>query len=458
MAEKLWGGRFSLPTHKLAEEFNASINFDRKLYRFDIKGSIAHVEMLAKQRIIAEAEAKQIKDGLEKIEVEIEKGDFEFRDEDEDIHMAIEKKLHEMIGPVAGKLHTARSRNDQVATDFRMYLREKVDEISECLRELMQVIVDKSREEIEVVMPGYTHLQTAQPVLFSHYAMAYFQMFKRDFLRFKDFRDRMNECPLGAGALAGTTFDIDRDYTAEKLGFDKPTSNSLDSVSDRDFALEFLSAASICGMHLSRISEEMIIFSSAEFAFLDLSDDFCTGSSIMPQKKNPDMPELIRGKTGRLYGNMISLFTTLKGLPLAYNKDMQEDKEPVFDSMETLISSLKIFTEMFAKMKLNEKKMKKAAGGGFSTATDLADYLVRKGLPFREAHNIVGRTVAYALSKNKGLEDLKLEEFRQFSSDIEEDIFEYVVVAKSVDSRKAKGGTAKSSVLQQIKEAEEFLT
>ncbi|MEC9493218.1 argininosuccinate lyase [Flexistipes sp.] len=458
MAEKLWGGRFSLSTHKLAEEFNASINFDRKLYRFDIKGSIAHVEMLAKQRIIAEDEARQIKDGLEKIEAEIEEGNFEFRDADEDIHMAIEKRLHELIGPVAGKLHTARSRNDQVATDFRMYLRERVDEISECLRELMQVIVDKSREKIDVVMPGYTHLQTAQPVLFSHYAMAYFQMFKRDFLRFKDLRERMNECPLGAGALAGTTFDIDRDYTAEKLGFDKPTSNSLDSVSDRDFALEFLSAASICGMHLSRISEEMIIFSSAEFAFLDLPDDFCTGSSIMPQKKNPDMPELIRGKTGRLYGNMISLFTTLKGLPLAYNKDMQEDKEPVFDSVETLISSLRIFTEMFAKMKLNEKKMEKAAGGGFSTATDLADYLVRKGMPFREAHNAVGKTVAYALSKNKGLEDLEMEEFRQFSRVIEGDIFEYVVVAKSVDSRKAKGGTAKISVLQQIKEAEEFLT
>lgn len=457
MAEKLWGGRFSLPTHKLAEEFNASIYFDKKLYKFDIKGSIAHVEMLARQKIIADTEAQQIKEGLEKIEAEIENGDFEFRAEDEDIHMAVEKRLHELIGSVAGKLHTARSRNDQVATDFRMYLRDKVDEISECLKELMQTIVDKSRKNIDVVMPGYTHLQTAQPVLFSHYAMAYFQMFKRDFLRFKDLRERMNECPLGAGALAGTTFDIDRDYTAKALGFDKPTSNSLDSVSDRDFALEFLSAASICGMHLSRISEEMIIFSSAEFAFLDLSDDFCTGSSIMPQKKNPDMPELIRGKTGRLYGNMISLFTTLKGLPLAYNKDMQEDKEPVFDSVETLISSLRIFTEMFAKMKLNEKKMEKAAGGGFSTATDLADYMVRKGMPFRKAHNVVGKTVAYALSKNKDLEDLNLEEFRQFSGDIEEDIFEYVVVKKSVDSRKAKGGTAESSVLQQIEEAWEFL-
>lgn len=457
MSEKLWGGRFNRSTHQMAEEFNASIHFDRRLYKYDIKGSLIHVSMLAKQGIIAPEEAETIKSALIQVEKEIENGEFVYRIEDEDIHMAIEKRLHEIAGPVAGKLHTARSRNDQVATDFRMFLRDKIDEIMGSLKKLMNVIVNKSEEELEVIMPGYTHLQIAQPVLFSHYAMAYFQMFKRDYLRFNDCKQRMNECPLGSGALAGTTFNIDRAYTAEKLGFDLPTANSMDSVADRDFALEFLSAASICGMHLSRISEEIIIFSSAEFNFLELPDDFCTGSSIMPQKKNPDMAELIRGKTGRLYGNMISLFTTMKGLPLAYNKDMQEDKEPVFDSVDTLVYSLEIFAEMFANLKLNSENMKGSAGAGFSTATDLADYLVRKGIPFRQAHNIVGKTVAYALSKNKMLEDLALNELKQFSEAIDEDVFEYITVEKSVDSRNTEGGTATDSVKKQITSAREFL-
>ncbi len=446
-----------MPTHKMAEEFNASIHFDKRLYKYDIKGSLAHVSMLAKQEIISREEAEIIKTALLEVEKEIENGEFTYRTEDEDIHMAIEKRLHEIAGPVAGKLHTARSRNDQVATDFRMFLRDKMAEIMESLKKLMKAIVDKSEKEIDVLMPGYTHLQTAQPVLFPHYAMAYFQMFKRDYLRFMDCKRRINECPLGSGALAGTTFDIDREYTSEKLGFDRPTENSMDSVSDRDFALEFLSAASICGMHLSRISEEIIIFSSAEFGFIDLSDDFCTGSSIMPQKKNPDMAELIRGKTGRLYGNMISLFTTMKGLPMAYNKDMQEDKKPVFDSADTLVYSLEIFAEMFSKMKLNPAKMKKSAAAGFSTATDLADYLVRKGMPFRQAHNVVGKTVAYALSKNKELEDLTLDELKQFSDEVDEDIFAYIMVEKSVDSRNTEGGTAKDSVKRQIKSAREFI-
>jgi argininosuccinate lyase len=458
MSEKPWAGRFSLPTDKFVEEFNASIHFDKRFAEFDIKGSMAHVKMLSKQKIITDRESEEILKGLEIVLTEIKEGKFIFKTEDEDIHMAVEKRLKEIVGPVAGKLHTARSRNDQVAVDFRMYLRSEIGEIKNYLKLLMKVILEKARQEIDVIMPGYTHLQTAQPILFSHYLMAYFEMFKRDYQRFTDLLKRLEFCPLGAGALAGTTFDIDRDYTANELGFFAPTLNSLDSVSDRDFALEFLSSASICQMHLSRISEEFIIFSTSEFAFIELSDDYCTGSSIMPQKKNPDIPELIRGKTGRVYGNMVSLFTTMKGLPLAYNKDMQEDKEPVFDTADTLKASLKIFAPMIEKMTLKKDKMYKSAKLGFSTATDLADYLVRKGLPFRDAHHVVGKAVAFCLDKKIDLSDLKIEELKGFCDLIDDDIYNFITVEASVNSRKAIGGTAKVSVEYQIEQGEKFLS
>jgi argininosuccinate lyase len=457
MSEKPWAGRFKLPADKFAEEFNASIHFDKRLWRHDIKGSIAHCGMLAACGIISSEEADAIKAGLEQVMAEIESGDFEFRTEDEDIHMAVEKRMTDIAGPVGGKLHTARSRNDQVAVDIRMYLREELEVMRGYLAELIKTLVDKAEANIGVVMPGYTHLQTAQPIMFSHWLMAYVQMFRRDYGRLCDCGGRMNFSPLGAGALAGTTFAIDRNMTAEELGFDGPTENSLDSVSDRDFALEFLSAAAICQMHLSRFSEEIIIYSTSEFAFVILSDDFCTGSSIMPQKKNPDMPELIRGKTGRVYGNLLSLLTTMKGLPLAYNKDMQEDKEPVFDSADTLKASLKIFIPMIEKMSINVDKMRASAALGFSTATDLADYLVRKGVPFRQAHHIVGSSVAAALEKGVDISELTLEELKTFSNKIDNDVYSFITLDASVNSRKATGGTAAESVEAQIKSARKFL-
>lgn len=458
MSDKLWSGRFSLPTDKFVEEFNASIHFDKRFAEVDIKGSLAHVKMLADCKIIPKKDADKITEGLKTVLSEIQNDKFEYKTEDEDIHMAVEKRLTQIIGNVAGKLHTARSRNDQVALDFRLYLKNEIKSISEYQKILMQTLVNKAKENINVIMPGYTHLQSAQPILFAHYLMTYFQMLKRDFLRFKDTLERFDYCPLGAGALAGTTFPVNRFQTAKDLGFRFPTENSLDSVSDRDFALEVLSNASICQMHLSRFSEELIIFSSSEFKFIELSDDYCTGSSIMPQKKNPDIPELIRGKTGRVYGNMISLFVTMKALPLAYNKDMQEDKEPVFDTVDTLKASLKIFSPMIEKMKINEEKTKFSASLGFTTATDLADYLVRKGLPFREAHNAVGKTVAYAIEKDVDISQLSLEELQQFSSLIEKDVYDYITVESCVNNRKSYGGTSPDSVSVQIESAEAFLS
>jgi argininosuccinate lyase len=458
MSDKLWSGRFNLPTDKFVEEYNASIHFDKRFAEVDIKGSTAHVKMLAKQNIIPKEDSEKIIEGLEKVKQEIHSGSFEYKTEDEDIHMAIEKRLTQLIGDVAGKLHTARSRNDQVAVDFRMYLKNEIEQIKSYILILLESIKMQAENNIDVIMPGYTHLQTAQPILFSHYLMSYFSMFKRDFTRFQDCYERMDYSPLGAGALAGTTFDIDRFYTANKLGFNAPTENSLDSVSDRDFALEFLSIASICQMHLSRFSEELIIYSTADFNFIELSDDYCTGSSIMPQKKNPDIPELIRGKTGRVYGNMISLFTTMKSLPLAYNKDMQEDKEPVFDTIDTLKASLKIFAPMIEKMSLNKEKMRYSAALGFSTATDLADYLVRKGMPFRNAHHVVGKTVAYAIEKSVDISELSINELKKFSDLIEEDIYDFITLEKSVNSRKAYGGTAAVSVKKQLEIAEAFLS
>ncbi|PLX70750.1 MAG: argininosuccinate lyase [Denitrovibrio sp.] len=457
MSEKMWSGRFTLPTDKFVEEFNASVHFDNRFYKYDIKGSIAHAKMLAKQKIISDKDRDDIISGLEQVLTEIESGRFQWKTEDEDIHMAIEKRLTEIVGDAGKRLHTARSRNDQVAVDFRMYMKSEIIEIQALLAELLKAITEKADMDKETMMPGFTHLQTAQPILFAHWLMAYFQMLKRDFTRFEDCLHRMDYCPLGAGALAGTTFDIDRHFTAKELGFKAPTENSLDSVSDRDFAIEFLSAASICQMHMSRFSEELIIYSTSEFDFIELSDDFCTGSSIMPQKKNPDMPELIRGKTGRVYGSLISMLTTMKGLPLAYNKDMQEDKEPVFDALDTLKASLKIFAPMVGKMKLKPAKMEKSAGAGYSTATDLADYLVRKGLPFRQCHHIVGSAVAYAIEKGADLSELSLDEFSKFTDVITEDIYQFITVRASVNSRSAYGGTAKSSVVEQLNSAKKFL-
>ena len=450
MSEKLWAGRFTQPTDAFVEEFTASINFDQRMYRYDILGSVTHARMLARQGIISGNEAETIVQGLEGILAEIEAGDFEFTVAREDIHMNIEARLIEKIGAVGGKLHTARSRNDQVALDVRLYLRDEIDAIAQALGTLQAVLLDQAEKNLDVIMPGYTHLQTAQPVLFAHHLLAYFEMLARDTGRLHDLRSRLNHLPLGAGALAGTTFAIDREWVAEQLGFAGVTRNSLDTVSDRDFALEFCSFASILMMHLSRLSEELILWSSADFAFIELSDAFCTGSSIMPQKKNPDVPELVRGKTGRTYGNLISLLTLMKSLPLAYNKDMQEDKEPLFDTIDTVRGSLKVFAGMIAEMRVNPEQMRIAAGRGFSTATDIADYLVRKGLPFRNAHEVVGKTVRFCVENKKSIPELTLEEFRQFSADIDGDIFNHVTLEASVNARKATGGTAREAVEKEI--------
>jgi len=451
--DKLWGGRFNQPTNKFVEEFTASIDFDQRMYRYDIQGSIAHCRMLAKQAIISSAEADQIVAGLEGILADIEAGNFSFSVALEDIHMNIEARLIERIGAVGGKLHTARSRNDQVAVDVRLYLRDELKAILDYLDALQTALLAQADANLDTIMPGYTHLQTAQPVLFAHHMLAYYEMFKRDAGRMRDVHKRLNFLPLGAGALAGTTFPIDREFVAQQLGFDGVTRNSLDSVSDRDFAIEFCAAASIVMMHLSRLAEELVLWSSADFAFIDLSDAFCTGSSIMPQKKNPDVPELVRGKTGRVYGNLICLLTLMKALPLAYNKDMQEDKEPLFDSIDTVKGSLKIFADMIAQMSVRAANMRVAAARGFSTATDVADYCVRKGLPFRQAHEVVGKTVRYCIENNKDIPELTLDEFRAFSELIEADIYQYVTLEASVNARKATGGTAREAVVREITRA-----
>ena len=453
MSKKPWAGRFTQPTDEFVEAFTASIDFDQRLYRYDIQGSIAHARMLAKQEIITDEEAKTIKAGLESILVDIEAGNFEFSVSLEDIHMNIEAQLIERIGPVGGKLHTARSRNDQVALDIRLYLRDELKAIQGYLDKLQESLLAQAESNLSVIMPGYTHLQTAQPVLFSHHMLAYYEMLRRDAGRLQDLFKRLNLLPLGAGALAGTTFPIDREFVAEQLGFDGVTRNSLDSVSDRDFALEFCGASAILMMHLSRLSEELIIWSSADFDFISLSDSFCTGSSIMPQKKNPDVPELVRGKTGRVYGNMVSLLTVMKALPLAYNKDMQEDKEPLFDTLDTVKGSLKVFADMIAQLTVKADNMRKAAARGFSTATDVADYVVRKGIPFRDAHEIVGKTVRYCIEHDKDIPELSLDEFRSFSEHIEADIYDYVTLDASVNARRATGGTAREAVQREITRA-----
>jgi argininosuccinate lyase len=449
---QMWGGRFASGPAAIMEAINASIGYDRKLYAQDIRGSIAHSEMLAKTGIISAEDQKKIADGLAAIRSEIEAGKFEFSTRLEDIHMNIEARLAELIGPAAGRLHTARSRNDQVAVDFRLWVKDEFHRVAEALKGLIAAFVARAEEHAATVMPGFTHLQTAQPVTFGHHCLAYAEMFARDLSRVRDAIERMDESPLGAAALAGTGFPIDRHMTAKALGFREPTRNSLDSVSDRDYALEFLSVASIAGTHLSRLAEEIVIWSTPQFGFVRLSDSFSTGSSIMPQKKNPDAAELVRAKTGRLNGHLIGLLTVMKGLPLTYSKDMQEDKEAVFDAAETLDLMLAAMTGMVRDLTVNEVAMKRAAGSGYSTATDLADWLVRDlGIPFREAHHVTGRAVALAEEKKCGLEKLTLEDLKSIHEGITADIFSVLSVQNSVKSRQSFGGTAPAEVRRQVR-------
>lgn len=454
MKKKPWSGRFEKETDRLVEEFTASISFDKRLYKYDIEGSIAHCMMLAKCKIIKKGEASKIIKGLRDIKKEIDGGRFKFDIALEDIHMNIERRLIDKIGNIGGKLHTARSRNDQVALDIRLYLRDEIGEIVSLIRGLKKSIVKKANGNIDVIMPGYTHLQMAQPVLFSHHLLAYYDMFDRDEDRFLDMLKRVNVMPLGSAAMAGTNYPIDRRYVAKLLQFPAVTTNSMDAVGDRDFSIEFLSASAILMMHLSRFSEELIIWSTSEFGFIELDDSFCTGSSIMPQKKNPDVPELVRGKTGRVYGNLISLLTTMKSLPLAYNKDMQEDKEPVFDTIDTVKASLLIYSKMIGTIKLNRDRLGEAVFQGFMTATDMADYLVMKGLPFRDAHEVVGKVVSFCIKNNKLLSDLTFYELQKFSKSFKKDIFSFIKVEKSVDRKDVIGGTSKRQVLRRIIEIE----
>lgn len=447
---KLWGGRFEKTTDALVEDFHSSISFDQRLYKQDIQGSIAHARMLGQVGVISATEANQIIEGLQDILKDIQSGKVEFEVGAEDIHMNIEKLLTERIGVVGKKVHTGRSRNDQVALDLRLFLRAEIDKTKDLMAKLINTLLDLAEEHRETWMPGYTHLQKAQPITFSHHLLAYVQMFLRDMGRLNDTRKRLNYSPLGSGAMAGTTFHLDREAVAQELGFDGVTLNSLDGVSDRDFAIEFLSSASIGMMHLSRLCEELVFWSSGEFQFVSMDDGYSTGSSIMPQKKNPDVAELVRGKTGRVFGDLIALLTMMKGLPLAYNKDMQEDKEQVFDAIDTIQKSLLVVEPMMRTMKVNRDVMAKGAKGGFTNATDLADYLAKKNVPFREAHEIVGRLVLYCTKKGCGLEDLKLEEFQEFSEVFSEDLFERIGIEYCVRERKLTGGPAPETVSRAI--------
>ncbi len=447
---KMWAGRTDGKINQIADDFNSSIHFDCRMYRQDIEGSMAHAAMLAKQNIISAEDGKILISGLSEILADIESGKLSFDLTCEDIHMFIEQELTARLGDVGKKLHTARSRNDQVALDIRMYLRNEICEIEENTKKLVSIICDKAEEYVEYILPGYTHLQRAQPISFGHHLMAYAMMFLRDLDRLFDCKKRMNFSPIGACALAGTTYETDRRFEAEKLSFDGICQNSLDAVSDRDFCLELMSDLSVLMMHLSRFSEEIILWSSWEFKFIDLSDDFTTGSSIMPQKKNPDIAELVRGKTGRVYGDLMALLTTLKGLPLAYNKDMQEDKESIFDACDTVKMCLEVFSGMLCGMKANRDKMLKAAQGGFINATDLADYLVKKGLPFRTAYKISGQIVAYCIENDKVLETLSLEDYRRFSDLIDADVMEQIDLVTCVEKRISEGGTSFASVRGQI--------
>ncbi|MEE4355235.1 MAG: argininosuccinate lyase [Desulfococcaceae bacterium] len=458
MSEKPWDGRFSENTDKLVERFTASVAYDRRLYLYDIQGSIAHCTMLAKAGVIAEEERDALIKGLEQIREEIETGNFVYDDSLEDIHMHIEARLSEVIGKTARKLHTARSRNDQVALDIRMFLREETRQIISSLRKLRKTLTDMAGQHLDTVLPGYTHMQRAQPVLLAHHFMAYYEMFQRDTERFRDCLKRIEVMPLGSAALAGTTYPIDRHYTAKLLGFSKVSANSMDSVADRDFSIEFLSAAAVCMMHLSRMSEELILWSSSEFAFIEISDAFTTGSSIMPQKKNPDVCELVRGKTGRVYGDLMALLTLMKSLPMSYNRDMQEDKEPLFDAVDTLKNCLAVFIRMLPNIRVKADGMAKATESGFLNATDMADYLAgKKGIPFRQAHSITGKAVAYALSRQKELHELSLPELKEFSDFIDEELFDYLSTEQMIFRRQSFGGTAKENVKSAIAQARKCL-
>ena len=457
--KKLWGGRFKESTNELVEEFTESVSYDKRLAPFDIAGSIAHVKMLEKQGILKPEEAQKIIEGLNRVLEEVESGQFEWKRELEDVHMNVEKRLTEIVGPVGGKLHTGRSRNDQVATDVRLYVRKEIEEILELLKNLRRAFWKQAKENLDVVMPGYTHLQIAQPVLYSHHMLAYYWMFKRDEERFRDTLKRVNVSPLGSAALAGTSYPLDREFTAKLLGFDGVTRNSMDAVSDRDFIAETIFNCAMVMMHLSRLSEELVLWSTEEFGFIELPDAFCTGSSIMPQKKNPDVSELTRGKTGRVYGDLIAILTILKGLPLTYNRDLQEDKEPLFDAIDTVKLSIKVNVLIVEGMKPKKERMREQAKKGFSLATDVADYLAKRGVPFREAHRIVGEIVSYCLDKGKDLEDLTLDEFRKFSDKFDEDVLELMSVEGSINSRNITGGTAKEQVekeIEKIREEEGF--
>jgi argininosuccinate lyase len=451
--DKLWGGRFSEPTDAFVEAFTASVGFDQRLYRHDIQGSKAHARMLARVGVLSDEECQKIHDGLDAILADIERGDFAWSVELEDVHMNVEARLIERIGDVGKKLHTGRSRNDQVATDIRLYLREAIDALMGEIRRLQTGLVDLAEREADTIMPGFTHLQTAQPVTFGHHMMAWYEMLERDHGRMVDCRKRVNVLPLGAAALAGTPYPLDRHYTAELLGFDAITDNSLDAVSDRDFAIEFCAAGALVMTHLSRFSEELVLWASAQFGFVDLPDRFCTGSSIMPQKKNPDVPELVRGKTGRANGNLIALLTLMKGQPLAYNKDNQEDKEPLFDTVDTLAGSLRAFADMVPHIQVRAEAMRAAASRGFATATDLADYLVRRGMPFRDAHEVVGRAVRHGVETGRDLAEMSLHELKEFSGTIEQDVFDVLTLEGSVAARNVHGGTAPEQVRARIRAA-----
>lgn len=455
---KPWGGRFSEPTDAFVERFTASVNFDKRMYHHDITGSIAHATMLAAVGVLTDEEKTTIIDGLEAIHDEIEQGTFEWSVTLEDVHMNIEAALTKRIGITGKKLHTGRSRNDQVATDIRLYLRDEIDAIAKELTRYQSGLLSLAEKHADTIMPGFTHLQTAQPVTFGHHIMAWFEMAQRDYTRLIDCRARLNQSPLGAAALAGTTYPIDREQTTSLLKFDQPTRNSLDSVSDRDFAIEFSACASIIMTHLSRASEELVLWTSAQFNFIDLPDRFCTGSSIMPQKKNPDVPELVRGKTGRVNGHLICLLTLMKSQPLAYNKDNQEDKEPLFDTIDTLKDCLRAFADMVPAIEPKKDVMYEAAKRGFSTATDLADYLVRKGIPFRDSHEIVGKSVAYGIESNKDLSEMTLNELRQFSSEIDNDVFDVLTLEGSVAARDHIGGTAPNQVIFAVNTAKKLLS
>ena len=456
--QKLWGGRFSKATDKKVDDFNSSIRFDQRMYKQDILGSIAHATMLGKQEIIPQADADLIVKTLGEILEDIEAGKVEFLIDAEDIHMNIEKILTERIGDAGKRLHTGRSRNDQVALDIRMYIRDEIAEISDMLKKLMHTLLSIAEENTDTIMPGYTHLQKAQPITLAHHVMAYFEMLKRDLERLADTKKRVNIMPLGSGALAATTYPLDREFVAQQLGFDAVTQNSLDGVSDRDFVLETEFVLSMIMMHLSRFSEELILWSSHEFSFVEMDDAYSTGSSIMPQKKNPDVAELIRGKTGRVYGDLMAMLTTMKGIPLAYNKDMQEDKEGVFDAIDTVKLCLPVMTDMLATMKIRKENMLRGAKGGFTNATDAADYLVKKGLPFREAHEVVGKMVAYALANDKALDEFTMDEFKTCSPIFEEDVYDAISMKTCVDGRSIIGGPAAETVKKAIEAGKNYLS